>query len=87
MSDTSHYEQILFQEKLRAAELESDCKIFSMLNPKLFLDGDHWCCLYGEDLQIGLAGFGKSPIEAIRQWNGEWHKAHTALSAAERGER
>ena len=83
MNDTSHYDHTLFQERLRAAETESDFKLFSMLNPKLFLDGDHWCCLYGEDLQSGISGFGKSPVQAIRQWNAEWYKE---LLAAERGE-
>lgn len=84
MTDTSHYDHIIFQEKLRAAEIESDYKLFSMLNPKLFLDGNQWCCLYGEDLQVGISGFGETPVEAIRQWNAEWYKS--APSAAERGE-
>ena len=74
MTDTSHYDHILFQEKLRAVETESDFKLFSMLTPRLFLDGDQWCCLYGENIQDGLAGFGKTPIEAVRQWNAEWYK-------------
>lgn len=76
MNDTSHYDSILFQEKLRAAETESDYKLFSMIKPGLTIDGDQWCCLYGDDLQSGIVGFGKSPIEAIRQWNGEWHKEY-----------
>ncbi|MFA6619299.1 MAG: hypothetical protein WCT23_09555 [Candidatus Neomarinimicrobiota bacterium] len=83
MSDTPHYDNILFQEKLRTAETESDYKLFSMLKPRVFIDGDHWCCLYGENLQVGIVGFGKSPVAAIRQWNAEWYKT---LSAAERGE-
>ena len=82
MTDTSHYDHTLFLERLRAAETESDFKLFSMLNPKLFIDGDCWCCLWGTDLQTGIAGFGKSPIKAIQQWNAEWYNA--ALSAAER---
>jgi len=83
MTDTSHYDHILFQEKLRAAETESDFKLFSMLRPRLFLDGDRWCCLYGENIQEGLAGFGETPVGAVRQWNAAWYKV--AL-AAERGE-
>ena len=87
MSDTSHYDQILFQEKIRAAELEVDCKLFSMLKPQIYVDGDRWCCLYGEDIQSGIVGFGKSPIEAIRQWNSEWYKEVAALEAADRGKK
>lgn len=31
----------------------------------VFMDGDKWCCLLGENLQEGRAGFGDSPIEAL----------------------
>ena len=34
---------------------------------KVFLDGDKWCVLYGDNLQDGVAGFGDSPAAAI--WN------------------
>ena len=37
---------------------------FHMMKPKLFLDGDQWCCLYGENIQEGLAGFGNTPEKA-----------------------
>ena len=72
--DNSHYDHILFQERLRAAEGEADYKLFSMLRPRLIIDGNQWCCLFGEDLQSGIAGFGNTPFEAIRNWNAEWHR-------------
>ena len=28
-------------------------------------DGDQWCALYGENLQEGVAGFGRTPAEAM----------------------
>jgi len=31
----------------------------------LELDGDKWCALLGENIQIGLAGFGVTPAEAL----------------------
>ena len=34
---------------------------FLQLRPRLFIDGDQWCALYGENLQDGVAGFGTSP--------------------------
>lgn len=37
---------------------------FYLMRPKLFLDGDQWCCLYGENIQDGLAGFGPTPAKA-----------------------
>lgn len=33
--------------------------------PALTADGDMWCALLGEDLQVGVAGFGKTPAEAM----------------------
>jgi hypothetical protein len=35
------------------------------LRPRLFIDGNAWCALYGENLQDGVAGFGPSPSEAF----------------------
>lgn len=37
---------------------------FYMLKPRIFIDGDQWCALYGGNVQDGIAGFGKSPREA-----------------------
>lgn len=42
--------------------------------PRVFQDGDMWCALYGDDLQVGIAGFGKSPQEAMCNWDKEWAK-------------
>jgi len=35
-----------------------------LMKPRIFPDGDSWCALYGEDLMMGVAGFGASPEEA-----------------------
>ena len=37
----------------------------SVLKPRLTKDGDMWCALYGEDLQVGIAGFGYNPAAAL----------------------
>lgn len=42
--------------------------------PRLFPDGDKWCALLGDDLQVGVAGFGKSPADAMWNFDKEWHK-------------
>jgi hypothetical protein len=33
--------------------------------PKLFIDGNQWCALYGENIQDGVAGFGETPEKAM----------------------
>ena len=37
---------------------------FYLLRPRVYPDGDQWCALYGENLQHGVAGFGKTPADA-----------------------
>lgn len=48
---------------------------FTRLRPAIFPDGDHWCALYGSNLQEGVAGFGKSPAEAEQAFNAAWGAA------------
>lgn len=46
----------------------------TLFRPKLSVDGDMWCALYGDDLQSGVAGFGKSPAKAMHDFNINWYK-------------
>jgi hypothetical protein len=56
------------------ANIGIDYKLFSMLKPLLIKDGNQWCCLYGENLQVGIAGFGDTPYKAIIDWNCAWER-------------
>lgn len=47
---------------------------FSALKPRLFMDGDMWCALYGDNLQEGIAGFGKTPAKALIEFEANMHK-------------
>ena len=40
-----------------------------LLKPKLSVDGDQWCVLYGDNLQEGVCGFGESPSDAMRDFD------------------
>ena len=42
--------------------------------PRVFIDGKQWCALYGDNIQDGVVGFGKSPAEAMWDFNKNWHK-------------
>lgn len=42
------------------------------MRPRLFRDGDAYCALYGENLMDGCAGFGKTPEEAMRNFDLNW---------------
>ena len=45
-----------------------------LFKPKLYIDGDKWCALYGENLQEGVAGFGDSPELAYQDFDKQWTK-------------
>ena len=34
---------------------------------QISLDGDRWCALVGENVQVGVCGFGDTPLEALRE--------------------
>jgi hypothetical protein len=44
----------------------------TIYKPRLYPDGDMWCALYGENLQDGVAGFGKTPQGAVQAFNKAW---------------
>jgi hypothetical protein len=63
--------------KLETAEreleiTESRLQPSSRYRPKLFIDGDQWCALYGDNLQTGVAGFGTSPELAYADFDKQW---------------
>lgn len=55
-----------------AREMQRPCVLFK---PRIRIDGNKWCALYGENLQDGVAGFGDSPALAMDAFDAEWHKS------------
>jgi len=45
-----------------------------LMRPRLFIDGDKWCALYGENLQDGVSGFGDSPGAACMDFDSAWSR-------------
>lgn len=43
-----------------------------LFRPAIYIDGNKWCALYGENLQDGVAGFGNSPAEAMDEFDKAW---------------
>ena len=56
----------------RAAERRSLWAVILGLVPHQ--DGDQYCVLWGENLQEGIAAFGKSPSAALRAFEVEMNK-------------
>ena len=70
-----HDEICAAEINLRVAEENEVMNLFVRLKPSIQKDGDQWCVLYGENLQVGIAGFGNSPSLAIMDFNAEWYKS------------
>lgn len=75
-----------------AADTEARCiqnlyserdRPFYHMKAKLFIDGDKWCALYGENIQEGLCGFGSSPFEAICEFDTNYYKKIDKLREGE----
>lgn len=65
--DISHEAgQVAEEFKAVAYELQ---RPFILIKPKVFIDGDRWCALYGE-----VAGFGESPDKASYDFDINWNK-------------
>ena len=45
----------------------------AVFRPRVFQDGDQWCALYGENITVGVCGFGSSPEEACRAFDIAWY--------------
>jgi hypothetical protein len=58
---------------------------FVLLKPRIFIDQGHWCALYGENLQDGVAGFGDSPELASREFDKNWAASSAPIKGAEHG--
>lgn len=45
-----------------------------LMRPRVYPDGAEWCALYGDNLQDGVAGFGKTPFAACADFDKNWWK-------------
>lgn len=46
----------------------------AIFRPKISIDGNMYCALYGDNLQDGVAGFGKSPADAMWDFDKNWNE-------------
>ena len=56
-----------------------------LYRPRLSIDGDQWCALYGANLQEGVDGFGESPSLAMCAFDRAWEEK-IALKAEKHAE-
>lgn len=66
-----------------AARYERPSAVF---RPRLSIDGNQWCALYGDNLQDGVAGFGDSPADAMWDFDRNWSAKLSAAKPDSRAE-
>ena len=71
-SQKQHNEMMLHQDRQFIVVQAAEYSLFVLIKPKLYKDGNQWCCLYGENQMEGIVGFGNSPYLAILDWSSKW---------------
>ncbi len=56
-----------------------------VMKPKVYKDGDKWCCLYGDNIQEGVVGFGDTPNDACAKFDKMWWKGENAPDEEAKG--
>ena len=68
-----HSEQIRDAIQASMAQIEAAWTApHVLLRPRVYPDGNAWCCLLGDDLMSGVVGFGDTPQEAAKAFDDAW---------------
>lgn len=70
LHDKKHTHQ---SEMSKLVETE-EFNLLSILRPRIYIDGNKWCVLYGTNIQDGICGFGYTPKDAVYDFNKSWNK-------------
>ena len=72
--DIGHYVAMVAAtaESSMAEIVQEQIRPSVLFKPSLTVDGNQWCALYGKNLQDGVAGFGDSPAEAMKDFDCSW---------------
>jgi hypothetical protein len=63
-----------FQQKEMGRDLNNErIRPVYLLRPRLFMDGNSWCALYGENIQDGICAFGDTPAEAAERFDAAYY--------------
>lgn len=69
LSREQHQQDYVHEAQMNLLVERQEYQKFEMLRPKVSIDGNKWCVLYGENLQDGVAGFGDTLYLAILDFN------------------
>lgn len=72
----------IVHEAIKGAAIEQwEMALVTALRPRIFIDGNAWCVLYGENVQDGVAGFGSTPRLAVYDFNKAWDRPIESAAA------
>lgn len=74
LSREEHHLDYTHQSKMNKLVEQEEYNLFFLLKPKVYIDGDQWCVLLGENLQEGICGFGDTVYKAILAFNKAFHE-------------
>jgi len=71
---TQHTLSLYGQGLLEANAVEAaEYNLVAILKPRISIDGNQWCVLFGENLQDGVCGFGDTAYDAVIAFKKAWH--------------
>ena len=67
------YKGMLYEQKVQNYTYNCERSAPHIIhNAKIFKDGNKYCCLLGDNLQDGIAGFGETPEKACSEFDRVW---------------
>lgn len=70
-SQRQHNEELRRESERMDMYTINQLRVISTLKCRFLKEGNMYCCLYGEDIQEGIAGYGETPYQAITEFNKE----------------
>lgn len=70
----NHDKNLTHQSEMNALIEAEEMNLIRILKPKIFIDGNQWCVLYGNNIQDGICGFGETPRKAVYDFNKAWDR-------------
>jgi hypothetical protein len=64
-----HRETIRHQEDLNLINAQIEMVLVKTFGLTPYKDGDSWCVCLGENIQVGIYGFGDTPLKAVLAFN------------------
>lgn len=77
MSTTEEHNWEAALANLNAEQLKHDLAVVTAFGLSPYPDGNYWCVSLGDDLQVGIAGFGDTPYKAIMAFNDAFFNSKT----------